>query len=209
MPRAGIAKGQLAAATAAAKQAGEQRIAVLGRTMVPAGRNIVADHLANRLGLLPADVALMGVRHQRQPIGARLAAHSHADGEGTIVRRHSRLAVSIGTAVDRVRDHPMDGGVAWTSPGRHSILAFGGQLKVVLMEPQQGLPGAAQFQHLVEDQRDRCLDASIWILLVTVADLDEADRCTDHELATACLLVARRQGSLAQQIKLVLVEAAL
>ena len=51
MPRAGIAKRQLAAATAAAKQAGEQRIAVLGRTMVPAGGNIVADHTANRLGL--------------------------------------------------------------------------------------------------------------------------------------------------------------
>ena len=70
------------------------------------------------------------------------------------------------------------------------------------------MPGAAEFQ-LVEDQRDRRLDAPIRILLVTIADLDEPDRSADRQPAAACLLVARRQGSLAQQIQRVLVEAAL
>src|SRR6266567_2497545 len=196
--RAGVAKRQLTAAAAAADQAREQRVAVLRSAVMAAGGNVVADHPANRLGLLPADVALMGVRHQRQPIGPRLAAHSDADSEATIVRRHGRLAIGIGTAVDRVLDHPVDGGIAWTSPRRDSAFALDGQIEAVLEEPQQSLPGATEFQHLVEDQRDRRLDAPIRVLLVTVADLYEPDRRTDHELATARLLVARRQGSLAQ-----------
>ena len=37
---AGVAQRQLAAAAPAADQAGEQRIAMLGRAMMPAGRNI-------------------------------------------------------------------------------------------------------------------------------------------------------------------------
>ena len=65
--RARVAKRQLAPAAAAADQPGQQGVAVLGRAVMAAGGDIAADHCADRLGLLPADIALMGVRHQRQP----------------------------------------------------------------------------------------------------------------------------------------------
>jgi hypothetical protein len=47
-------------------------IAMLGRAMMAAGWHVAADHLAKRLGLFPADIAFMGVRHERQPIGTCL-----------------------------------------------------------------------------------------------------------------------------------------
>src|SRR6266436_5455467 len=71
--RARIAKRQLAPAAAAAEKARQQSVAVLGRAVMAAGGYVTANHLADRLGLLPADISLMGVRHQRQPIAARLA----------------------------------------------------------------------------------------------------------------------------------------
>src|ERR1035441_4062839 len=61
-------------------------------------------------GFLPADIALIGVRHQRQPIAARLAANFHADGRSVIGRRDGRLTISIGTGVDGGLDHSADGG---------------------------------------------------------------------------------------------------
>src|SRR4029077_5278681 len=73
MLRARVAKRQLAPAAAAAEQARQQSVAVLGRAVMAAGGDVAAHHLADRLGLLPADIALVGVRHQRQPIAARLA----------------------------------------------------------------------------------------------------------------------------------------
>ena len=77
------------------------------------------------------------------------------------------------------------------------------------MEPQQSLACAAEFQHLVEDQRDGLLDAAIGILLVAVAGLDEANWHADDEFAETRLLVARRERALAQQIKFIFVEASL
>ncbi|WP_352857586.1 hypothetical protein [Mesorhizobium sp. M1163] len=38
-------------------------------------------------------------------------------------------------------------------------------------EPEQGLPGAAEFGHLVEDENDGVPDTAIGILLKSVADL--------------------------------------
>jgi hypothetical protein len=72
-----VAERQLAPAAPAADEACEQGIAMLRCTMVAAGRNVAVDHRADRLGLLPADIALMGTRPQGQPVGARLAADLH------------------------------------------------------------------------------------------------------------------------------------
>jgi len=78
----------------------------------------------------------------------------------------------------------------------------------MLMEPQQRLTGAAEFDHLVEDQSDRLLNTPVRVLLDPIAGFDEADRRGDDQLASARLLVTRRQRPLPQQIELILVEAA-
>ena len=44
----------------------------------------------------------------------------------------------------------------------------------MLEEPEQSLPRAAELQNFVEDETDGFLDATIGILLVTIARLDEA-----------------------------------
>src|SRR5712672_1201033 len=79
----------------------------------------------------------------------------------------------------------------------------------MLDEPEQGWPDTAEFGHLVEDEDDGFLDTAIGILLEPVADLHEADRGSDDEFATPGLLIAGRQGTVAQKIELILVEAAL
>src|SRR3984893_1654997 len=73
----------------------------------------------------------------------------------------------------------------------------------------KGLPDTAEFGDLVEDEDDGFLDTAIGILLEPVADLHEADRGSDDEFAAPGLLIAGRQGTLAQKIELILVEAAL
>ena len=72
MLHAAVAERQLAAAAPAADQAGKQRITVLGRAMMPARGDVAGDHRADRFEPLPADITLMGARHQRQPLGAHL-----------------------------------------------------------------------------------------------------------------------------------------
>src|SRR5208337_4051765 len=119
--------------------------------MMAAGGYVTANHLADRLGLLPADIALMGVRLQSQPIASRLAANLHTDASGIIARAGSCLTIGIGAAVDRVLDHPVDRGVVWAPPRRLAILALHRQIEIVFVEPEQRLPGAAEFQNFVED----------------------------------------------------------
>jgi hypothetical protein len=82
------------------------------------GGDVAAHHVADRLGLLPANIALVGVWHQRQPLAARLALNLHVNGSGVIARRDGRLTISIGAAVDRVLDHSVDGGVVRAPPSR-------------------------------------------------------------------------------------------
>ena len=57
MLRARIAKRQLTSTAATAEQARQQSVAVLGRAVMAAGGNVAAHHFADRLGLLPADIA--------------------------------------------------------------------------------------------------------------------------------------------------------
>src|SRR5271169_3691782 len=174
-----------------------------------AGGDVAAHHLADRLGLLPADIALMGVRHQRQPIAARLAANLHANASSIVGRRDGRLTIGIGAAVDGVLDHPVDGGVVRAPPSCLAILALHRQIEIMLVEPEQSLPGAAEFQDFIEDHADGLLHAAVRVLLVAIAGLHEAHRGADDELAATRLLVSGRERTLPQQIKLVLIEAAL
>jgi hypothetical protein len=77
----------------------------------------------------------------------------------------------------------------------------------VLKKPEQGLPGAAEFRHLVEDEDNSFLDTAIRILLKLVTDLYEADRGCDDEFTTPRLFMTGRQGTLAQKIKLLSIPA--
>src|SRR5215475_10271926 len=70
--------------------------------MVAAGGCVAADHLADRFGLLPADITLMGVRHQRQPVAACFAADLHLDAGPVVARHDGRLTIGIDAAVDGV-----------------------------------------------------------------------------------------------------------
>src|SRR5438445_2925725 len=206
---AGVPECELAAAALAPDQTGQQRVTMLGRTVMLTAGNVVADHCADRLEPFPAHVSFVGVGFQRQPFVPRLAADLHAHALGAVSRRHSRLTIGIGAAVDRVLNDPVDGGVARSPPGRVAVGLFHRQIEFVLVEPAERLSRAAQFLDLVEHQLDRFLDTPIRIFLITVAGLHEADGRRHHQLAAARLLVAGRERALAQQIQLVLVEAAL
>jgi hypothetical protein len=103
-------------------------------------------HLADRLGLLPADIVLVGVRHQRQPIVPRLAANLHVNASGIIARRNGRLTIPIGAAVDRVLNHSVDGGVVRAPPSRLAILPLRRQIEIMLVEPERSLASAVEFQ---------------------------------------------------------------
>src|SRR6266478_4939747 len=206
-----VADRQLASATPAADKAGEQSVAVLRRSVMSACGQVVAHHLADRLRPLPADVTLMDAWDQRQPFGSRLTTAPGSDHAcGCIIScRDTTLTIGVGAAVDRVVDHPVDGGIVRPAPDHVAIMALGGQVQPMLDEPEQGLPDTAEFGHLVEDEDDGLLDTAIGILLEPVADLHEADRGSDDEFAAPGLLIAGRQGTVAQKIELVLVEAAL
>src|ERR1700719_2077737 len=106
---------------------------MFGRAMMPAGWHVAADHLADRLGPFPANIAFMGVRHKRQPIGTCLPARLHT--KGAVVFTDSRLTISISAAVDGVLDHPMDGAVVRAPPSRIAVLPPYGKVERVLVEP--------------------------------------------------------------------------
>ena len=182
---------------------------MLGRTMMPARRDVAGDHRADRFELLPAHIALVGAGLQRKPVGARLAADLHTDALGRVPCRHGRSTIDIGAAVDRVLDHSVESGVTRTPPGRITVRLLLWQVEVMLMEPEQRLSRASKFLDPVEDQRDRGLHASIRILLEAVACLHKADRGRHDEFAATGLLVASGKRALAQKIKLVLVETSL
>src|SRR5258706_3291688 len=103
-----VADHQLASATPAADEAGEQSVAVLRRSVMPACGHVVAHHLADRLRPLPADVTLMDAWDRRQPFGSRLTTAPGSDhGCGCIIScRDTTLTIGVGAAVDRVLDHP-------------------------------------------------------------------------------------------------------
>jgi hypothetical protein len=156
--RAGVADRQLAPAAATPDKAGEQGIAMLGRTMMPACRNVLAHHPADRLRPLPIEVPFVRARLQRQPFLARLATALGAGDRAAVLRHGASFTIGIGTAVDWVGHHPVDGGVARPAPDDLATSPPGRQVEPVLAEPQERLTCAAEFRHLVEDQADCLLD---------------------------------------------------
>src|SRR6516225_2612992 len=182
---------------------------MLGGAVMSARWEIVADHPADRLRALPIHVPLMGPWAQGQPLFARLTPAAGASRCAVVMDRDAGLAIGVGPTVDRIRDHPMDAGIAGPAPDDVAIGPLGGYVEAMLLEPQERLTGTAELGHLVEHQPDRLLDTSIRILLQTIAHLHEADGRHDDQLAPSGLLVAGRQGALAQQVELVLVEATL
>ena len=207
---AGVADRQLASTTPAANKAGEQGVAVLWRSVMPAPGHVVAHHLADRLRSFPTDIALVDIRDQSQPFGPRLTAAPGSDHSGCIIScRNTALTIGVGTAVDRVLDYAVDGRIIGPAPDHVTAVALCRQIQTMPEEPEQGLPSAAELRNLVEDEGDGLLDTAVGILLELVAKLHEADRGSDNELAAPGLLVAGRKGALTQKIEFVLVEAAL
>src|SRR5271166_771753 len=200
---------QFATAAAAAQEPREQRIAVFGRAVMPARRDVVADHPTDRLRSLPIHVTLVRAGLERQPFGARFPAARHPHARAIIARHRTGLTIGIGAAVGRIADDAVDRCVTRAAPDGVAVGSPARQIEPMLVEPQQALSRAAEFGHLVEHQRDRLLNPSVGILLQSVAGLHEADRCADDEFAAAGLLVAGRQRALPQEIEFVLVEAPL
>jgi len=191
MLRAGIAERQLASAAATANQSGEQGLTMLGRTVMPARRDIIIrDHRADRFEPLPADIAFVSARLEAKPVGARLTATLHAWALFHISHRRGRFTIRICAAVHWVLDHPVESGVARSPPNRVAIALLRRKFEALLVEPEQCLSSASEFLDLVEDQRDCRLHASIRILLIAIANLHEADRRRYDEFTATGFLMA-------------------
>ena len=148
--RARVAGDQLATAATAAEEASEQCIAVLGRAVMPAGGDVVADHPADRLRTLPVHITLVRAGFQRQPFGARSRAARHPHARAVVARHRTGLTIGIGTAVGRIADDAVDRRVTGPAPNDVAVASPARQIEPMLMEPEQGLPRAAKFGHLVE-----------------------------------------------------------
>src|SRR5258707_9695948 len=73
MLRAGIAERQLASAAATANQSGAQGLTMLGRTVMPARRDIIIpDPRAERFEPLPPDTNFASPTLAANPVAARL-----------------------------------------------------------------------------------------------------------------------------------------
>ena len=209
MPAAAVPNRQLASATPAAHQAGQQRVAVLGGAVMSAGRPVVADHRAYRLGAVPVDIPFVGSGLERQPLVARPALAPDPNARLVVGRHGAAPAIGVGPAVGRVGYQLVDRSVPGPAPHDPAVRTPGGQVESVFEKPQQRLAGAAQLLDLVEDQRNRLAHSAVRVLLQTIAVLHVADRGGDDQLAAPGLLVARRQRTLPQQVELVLVQRAL
>ena len=92
--RARVAGDQFAAAAAAAQEAGEQCIAVLGRTVMPARGEVVADHPADCLCTLPVHITFTRAGLQRQLFSARSLAACHPHARAVVGRHRTGLTIS-------------------------------------------------------------------------------------------------------------------
>lgn len=93
----------------------------------------------------------------------------------------------MATAVDRVRDDPVDGRIVRPAPNRVAIALLHGQVETMFVQPAQRLARATEFLDLVEDERDRLLNAPVRVLLISVIRLHEADRRGDDQFARRAL----------------------
>ena len=200
---AGVANRQLTPTASTAQKPRQKGRTMLGCAVMSALRDVITDHLADCLCSFPTYVAFMCARLQCQPFITILPASNRRPEP----HRCPGLAVGIGSAIGRIDDHTMDGSVGWPLPNNVTLLAKGGQFKVMFKEPHEGLPRASQLDDLIEDQTYGILHAAIRIFLEPVGDLHEADGSGDDKFAAPCLLVACREGSLPEEIEFVLVQA--
>lgn len=112
-----VAQRQLAATTPAADEPSEQRLAMLGRAMMTARGHVTGDHCTDRFEPLPVHIAFVGVRLEDEPLGARLPADLRACAKDAVPRRYGCSTIGVGSAVDRVLDHPVESRVAGPPPG--------------------------------------------------------------------------------------------
>src|SRR5246127_3687265 len=101
---------ELAATALAPDQTGQQRVSMLGGTVMSTSGNVAADHCADRLQPLPAHLPVVGMGLQLQRVVPPLAADLPAHAVGGDSGRQSRLTMGLGAAVDRVLNDPVDGG---------------------------------------------------------------------------------------------------
>src|SRR5262249_32626293 len=87
------------------------------------------DQLADRFRLFPADIAFIDVRHQRQPVTARLAPNLHTNAHCTIARRRGCLSIGISPPRGGALASACSG-VAWAS------LRFGSRERLDTVESE-------------------------------------------------------------------------
>ena len=213
---AAVGDVQLAAAVAAAQQAGQQRLAPPDRAAAHEALavGVVGDQPLVPLELRPANVALVVVADQNLPGAAILAEAAHDPLAAGLDRdAASGAAEGIGAGIDRVGQQVVQGVVDRQLPDHLAAFrtVFGRrQRQALLAHPEMDLPDGLQLGELGEDERDRLLDATIGILLdAIVRSLEVADRHGEEQLAAPRLLLQGFERALAEQRQLHLAHRAL
>src|SRR3954464_9203685 len=99
-----------------------------------AGWDVLAHHRPDRLRTVPRDVTFMRAGLQRQPFGAGLAPRPRL---GPIVAgRDAGAPVGGGAPVSGVGDELVKGRVAGATPLDRTGIGPGGQVELVLKEPE-------------------------------------------------------------------------
>jgi hypothetical protein len=139
------------------------------------------------------------------------SAPSALHGETILVARQALgLAIRIRSTVSRIRQDAVDAGVGGPAPVDIAPDRAGRDRQIVFREPQQGLPGTAEFEELCKHQLDRAPNALVGFLLKSpVLVLDETDRTVRHEFTASRLLDSGLAGPLPKQVEFVLVEGSL
>src|SRR3954466_15543827 len=214
--RAAVGDMELAAAVAAAQEAGEQRFAAPHRSSAHEASllSVVADQTLVPLELGPANVALVVVEDQSLPGAAILAEATHdplaagLDGDAT-----AGPPEGVCAGVNRVGQHVVEGVVDGQLPGDAAALApipDRRQRQALVAHPEVNLPNRLQLGKLGEDERDRLLHAAVRILLdAVVVHLEVAHGDGEKELAAAGLLLQGFERALTEEGQLHLAHGAL
>src|SRR4051794_10925539 len=192
--RAAVGDVELAAAMAAAQEAGEQRFAAPHRSSAHEALavGVVADQALVPLELGPANVALVVVEDQSLPGAAILAEAAH-DALAAGLDGHATPGPPEGVSagVDRVGQDVVECVVDGQLPGDAAPLraiADRRQRQALVAHPEVNLPNRLQLGELGEDERDRLLNPTIRVLLdAVVVRLAVADRDGEEEFAAARL----------------------
>src|SRR3546814_19087002 len=99
---------------------------------MPARGHIVAHHGADRLCPFPTYITFLAARDQRQPLLARLAASARPNGRGPNSPCHTKLTIGVGSALDRVLDHPLAGCPVLPAPDYVSHVAVSRPIQAAL-----------------------------------------------------------------------------